>query len=178
MSRLQAGGRPLGLRPGTSPQPGDDSEKFGSCASRGGRATPSLSLPLRPFEVAPSGNGRRSRAGHAHGCPRGAGDVQRGVGVANLAYGILKHKIVDWQRREARDPLRGSTTHHVDMDAEYEETADTLFDSAGGWVTPPSTWASPEQCLETKGSARSSIAAWPPCPPPRPEPSTFARSKD
>ena len=62
--------------------------------------------------------------------------------------GILKHKIVDCQRREARDPLRGSTAHHVDMDAEYEETADTLFDSAGGWVTPPSTWASPEQCLE------------------------------
>jgi RNA polymerase sigma-70 factor (ECF subfamily) len=61
--------------------------------------------------------------------------------------GILKHKIVDWQRREARDPLRGSTAH-VDMDIEYEDTADTLFDSAGGWVTPPSTWASPEQCLE------------------------------
>jgi RNA polymerase sigma-70 factor (ECF subfamily) len=62
--------------------------------------------------------------------------------------GILKHKIVDWQRREARDPLRKSTAHHVDMDTEYEDTADTLFDSAGGWVTPPSTWASPDQCLE------------------------------
>lgn len=62
--------------------------------------------------------------------------------------GILKHKIVDYQRREARDPLRGSAVHHVDMDTEYEETADMLFDSAGGWVTPPSTWASPEQCLE------------------------------
>ena len=62
--------------------------------------------------------------------------------------GILKHKIVDCQRREARDPLRRSAVHHVDTDAEYEETADTLFDSAGGWVTPPSTWASPEQCLE------------------------------
>ncbi len=61
--------------------------------------------------------------------------------------GILKHKIVDWQRREARDPLRGSTVRHVDMDSEYEDTADTLFDSAGGWVTPPSTWANPEQCL-------------------------------
>jgi RNA polymerase sigma-70 factor, ECF subfamily len=62
--------------------------------------------------------------------------------------GILKHKIVDWQRREARDPLRGSTAHDFDMDGEHEGTADTLFDSAGGWVTPPSTWASPEQCLE------------------------------
>lgn len=62
--------------------------------------------------------------------------------------GILKHKIVDWQRRQARDPLRGSVAHHVDMNSEHEDTADTLFDSAGGWVTPPSTWASPEQCLE------------------------------
>jgi len=62
--------------------------------------------------------------------------------------GILKHKIVDWQRREARDPLRGSTAQHIDMETEYEDSCDTLFDSAGGWVTPPSTWASPEQCLE------------------------------
>ena len=61
--------------------------------------------------------------------------------------GILKHKIVDWQRREARDPLRGSAARHVDMDSEYEDTADALFDSAGGWVTPPSAWANPEQCL-------------------------------
>jgi RNA polymerase sigma-70 factor (ECF subfamily) len=62
--------------------------------------------------------------------------------------GILKHKIVDWQRREARDPLRSGTAHHVDMETEYEDSCDTLFDSAGAWVTPPSTWASPEQCLE------------------------------
>ena len=62
--------------------------------------------------------------------------------------GILKHKIVDCQRREARDPLRRSGAPHVDMDSEYEDTGDTLFDSAGGWVTPPSTWANPEQCLE------------------------------
>ena len=61
--------------------------------------------------------------------------------------GILKHKIVDWQRREARDPLRRSAAHHVGTDDDYEDTADTLFDSAGGWVTPPSTWADPEQCL-------------------------------
>jgi RNA polymerase sigma-70 factor, ECF subfamily len=64
--------------------------------------------------------------------------------------GILKHKIVDWQRREARDPLRRSAAHYVDMDSEYDDTADTLFDSAGGWVTPPSTWANPEQCIENQ----------------------------
>jgi len=64
--------------------------------------------------------------------------------------GILKHKIVDWQRREARNPLRAGTTHHVDMENEYEETSDTLFDSAGGWVTPPSTWPNPEEALENQ----------------------------
>jgi RNA polymerase sigma-70 factor (ECF subfamily) len=62
--------------------------------------------------------------------------------------GILKHKIVDWQRREARDPLRGRATYYVGMDGDFEDSTDTLFDSSGGWVTPPSTWASPEQCLE------------------------------
>jgi RNA polymerase sigma-70 factor (ECF subfamily) len=64
--------------------------------------------------------------------------------------GILKHKIVDWQRREARDPLRAGATRHVDMESEYEETTDTLFDSAGGWVTPPSTWPNPEEALENQ----------------------------
>jgi len=64
--------------------------------------------------------------------------------------GILKHKIVDWQRREARDPLRASASRHVEMESEYEDTTDTLFDSTGGWVTPPSTWASPEQSLENQ----------------------------
>jgi len=64
--------------------------------------------------------------------------------------GILKHKIVDWQRREARDPLRKSAAHYVDMESEDEDTAGTLFDSAGGWVTPPSTWANPEQSIENQ----------------------------
>jgi len=64
--------------------------------------------------------------------------------------GILKHKIVDWLRHEARDPLRGAFARHVDMDSEYEDSSDSLFDSAGGWVTPPSTWATPEQCLENQ----------------------------
>jgi RNA polymerase sigma-70 factor (ECF subfamily) len=64
--------------------------------------------------------------------------------------GILKHKIVDWQRREARDPLHRIATHHVDVESEPEDAADTLFDSAGGWVSPPSTWANPEQCVENQ----------------------------
>src|SRR5207244_11817882 len=61
--------------------------------------------------------------------------------------GILKHKIVDWQRREARNPLRAGAPRHVDMENEYEDTTDILFDSTGGWVMPPSTWASAEESL-------------------------------
>jgi RNA polymerase sigma-70 factor (ECF subfamily) len=79
--------------------------------------------------------------------------------------GILKHKIVDWQRREARDPLRRSRVHHDVLDAEPEDTADTLFDSAGRWLTPPSTWAGPEQSLENdrfRGLLDSCLAALPP----------------
>lgn len=79
--------------------------------------------------------------------------------------GILKHKIVDWQRRAARDPLRGSAVHRVEIDSKYEETADTLFDSAGGWVSPPSTWATLEQCLENQRFRElldSCLAALPP----------------
>jgi len=64
--------------------------------------------------------------------------------------GILKHKIVDWQRREARNPLRTSATRNVDIESEYEDTTDALFDSAGGWVTPPSAWPNPEQSLENQ----------------------------
>ena len=69
--------------------------------------------------------------------------------------GILKHKIVDWQRREARDPLRKSAAHYVDMDSEYEDTADTLFDSAGGWVTPPQRGQTPSSVSKINGSANS-----------------------
>ena len=64
--------------------------------------------------------------------------------------GILKHKIVDWQRREARNPLRTGATRNVDMESDYEDTTDALFDSGGGWVTPPSAWPNPEQSLENQ----------------------------
>ena len=64
--------------------------------------------------------------------------------------GILKHKIVDWQRREARNPLRTSATRCADAADDCEDTCDMLFDSAGGWVTPPSTWPNPEESLENQ----------------------------
>ena len=63
--------------------------------------------------------------------------------------GILKHKIVDWQRREARNPSR-VTASFTREDDDHVETSDDLFDSDGRWVNPPSPWASPEQSLENR----------------------------
>jgi RNA polymerase sigma-70 factor, ECF subfamily len=62
--------------------------------------------------------------------------------------GILKHKIVDWQRREARNPSRVTAPSRVDIDGDFVETADALYDSEGRWVNPPSAWPNPEQSFE------------------------------
>jgi RNA polymerase sigma factor (sigma-70 family) len=57
--------------------------------------------------------------------------------------GILKHKIIDWHRSEARNPARASPRPPADPDDQYEDTCDALFDSAGNWVNPPSAWPNP-----------------------------------
>ena len=64
--------------------------------------------------------------------------------------GILRHKIVDWQRREARNPSRVTAPSRIDLDGELEQTADALFDSEGRWVNPPSAWPNPEQSFENQ----------------------------
>lgn len=64
--------------------------------------------------------------------------------------GILKHKIIDWHRNEARNPARVAPRSAVGSDDGYEETCDSLFDSAGGWVNPPSEWPNPEQSLDNQ----------------------------
>jgi RNA polymerase sigma-70 factor, ECF subfamily len=64
--------------------------------------------------------------------------------------GILKHKIVDWQRREARNPSRVTAPSNVDIDGDFVEPADALFDADGHWVNPPSVWPNPEQCFESQ----------------------------
>ena len=64
--------------------------------------------------------------------------------------GILKHKIVDWQRREARNPSRVTAPSRFDMDGDFVEAADALFDSEGRWVNPPSAWPNPEQSFESQ----------------------------
>jgi RNA polymerase sigma-70 factor, ECF subfamily len=64
--------------------------------------------------------------------------------------GILKHKIIDWHRSEARNPARPSARSPSDSEDQHEDTCDALFDSAGNWVNPPSEWANPEQALENQ----------------------------
>ncbi|TMH27402.1 MAG: sigma-70 family RNA polymerase sigma factor [Betaproteobacteria bacterium] len=64
--------------------------------------------------------------------------------------GILKHKIIDWHRSEARNPARPTARSPADTDDEHEDTCDALFDSAGNWVNPPSAWPNPEQSLENQ----------------------------
>ena len=61
--------------------------------------------------------------------------------------GILKHKIIDWYRSEARNPAR-TTPRAPDPDEATEDTCDALFDSAGRWVTPPSEWPTPDEALD------------------------------
>jgi RNA polymerase sigma-70 factor (ECF subfamily) len=62
---------------------------------------------------------------------------------------ILKHKIVDWRRREAREPGCGRSSRPSDREPEPDDAIDMLFDSAGRWVTPPSEWPLPDQSLES-----------------------------
>jgi RNA polymerase sigma-70 factor, ECF subfamily len=64
--------------------------------------------------------------------------------------GILKHKIIDWHRSEARNPARASARSASDTNDQHEDTCDALFDSAGNWVNPPSEWPNPEQSLENQ----------------------------
>jgi RNA polymerase sigma-70 factor (ECF subfamily) len=64
--------------------------------------------------------------------------------------GILKHKIIDWHRGESRNPARTSARSLAGAEDSYEDTCDTLFDSAGNWVTPPSEWPCPEQSLDNQ----------------------------
>ena len=67
------------------------------------------------------------------------------AGRANLRTwltGILKHKIVDAIRRQAREPVVATETD--------EEVADldNLFTERGHWTERPATWGNPDGALE------------------------------
>jgi len=57
--------------------------------------------------------------------------------------GILKHKIMDVLRRQAREPQL-----NIAEDENEAEVIDSLFAQDGHWNTMPQTWADPEQSLQ------------------------------
>jgi RNA polymerase sigma-70 factor (ECF subfamily) len=67
------------------------------------------------------------------------------AGRANLRTwltGILKHKIVDAIRRQAREPLLASQA------PEEVNGIDELFDERGHWEERPASWGDPDGALE------------------------------
>ncbi len=57
--------------------------------------------------------------------------------------GILKHKILDMLRKQAREPQL-----NVDDGEDENNLVDSLFENDGHWSTPPQTWATPEKSME------------------------------
>ncbi len=60
--------------------------------------------------------------------------------------GILKHKIIDLQRKQIREqPL----SDVVDLDAS-DTSMDDFFDKSGHWIDRPQAWDMPDNALEQK----------------------------
>jgi RNA polymerase sigma-70 factor (TIGR02943 family) len=57
-------------------------------------------------------------------------------------HGILKHKIMDVFRRQAREPLRESQPEH-----ELRDETEALFSADGHWREAPAAWGDPEAAL-------------------------------
>jgi RNA polymerase sigma-70 factor, ECF subfamily len=68
--------------------------------------------------------------------------------VKTWLTGILKHKIIDAQRRLCRDPFQ--LDERVDEDGDSSDF-DSLFDTQGHWGSEaPRNWAKPEAALEAQ----------------------------
>lgn len=65
--------------------------------------------------------------------------------VRTWLTGILKHKIVDTLRRQAREPVRLAAE---DAAAELEALEAALFDASGHWLHALHDWGNPETALE------------------------------
>lgn len=73
---------------------------------------------------------------------QGAANFAGGSSVRTWLIGILKHKIIDYFRRAAREePLAVA-----DEDSSFDEF-DVLFKEDGHFVDPPVAWANPEDAL-------------------------------
>jgi RNA polymerase sigma-70 factor, ECF subfamily len=62
---------------------------------------------------------------------------------------ILKHKIIDWQRREARNPVF-ELRHQSNDEGKEEAAMDALLESSRGWMGSVPSWSDPEQSLENR----------------------------
>jgi len=60
--------------------------------------------------------------------------------------GILKHKIIDIQRKQIREQ---PVSDLVDLDA-TDNTMDDFFDHHGHWLEKPQAWNNPDGALEQK----------------------------
>lgn len=61
--------------------------------------------------------------------------------------GILKHKIIDFIRKQVRE----STVNDINTlsDVTAESGVDALFDTRGQWVHPPQDWGNPDKALHS-----------------------------
>lgn len=66
--------------------------------------------------------------------------------VRTWLTGILKHKILDSFRRQAREP--SFSAHTDDPETELAMLEQALFDATGHWASPVQTWGDPESSLE------------------------------
>jgi RNA polymerase sigma-70 factor (ECF subfamily) len=65
--------------------------------------------------------------------------------VRTWLVGILKHKVIDHLRKQAREPQVAAGP-----DEEDESDLDAMFDRGGHFGEAPQAWASPEQAFEQK----------------------------
>jgi len=62
--------------------------------------------------------------------------------------GILKHKIVDFIRKQVRETTVDDIS--VLSDAATESEVDNLFDVRGNWIRPPRDWGNPDKTLHNR----------------------------
>lgn len=62
--------------------------------------------------------------------------------------GILKHKIIDFIRKDVRNYTVDNLT--ALSDATVENGIDELFDARGEWICPPQDWGNPEKTLQNR----------------------------
>jgi RNA polymerase sigma-70 factor (ECF subfamily) len=119
------------------------------------RATPMRLPDLEPYRLMLTKYARRWLRGHAD-----VEDVVQDTLTAALAspgsfagrstaktwlHGILKHKIIDTYRRQAREPVR-----ERQPDTELLDETNAMFAADGRWRSQPTSWGDPEAALDRR----------------------------